>query len=165
MPWSPSCQPWSPQSTTTVFSRSFNYTAVPDNPNVASIAAQSPAQFRVAASNTTVFGAPVTVTDPGNYESGGAVVPVPGGPLVATIQRVFVFAQDNAPDQMVVQYGQRVYPSLSAAVLNIGTEVYAVNPAFVAALAGWICVVKSATDLSDPAQASFIPAPAKFSRP
>lgn len=149
----------------TVFSRSFNYTNFPDNPNVAAIAAQSPAQFRVAASTTTVFGAPVTGIDPGNYESGGSVVPVPGGPLVATIQRVFVFAQDNAPDQMVVQYGQRVYPTLASAVANLQTEIYAVNPAFIAALAGWICVIKSATDLSDPAQAAFVPAPAKFSRP
>ena len=112
-----------------------------------------------------MFGAPVTVIDPANYDVGGAVTPVPGGPLVATVQRVFVFAQDNAPDQLVAQYGQRVYPSLSAAALNINTEEYVTNPVFVSALVGWICVIRTATDLTDQAQATFIPAPAKFSRP
>lgn len=149
----------------TMFSRGFNHTLVPGNPNIAPIAAQSPAQFRVATSATTVFGAPVTVIDPANYDVGGAVTPVPGGPLVATVQRVFVFAQDNAPDQLVAQYGQRVYPSLSAAALNINTEEYVTNPVFVSALVGWICVIRTATDLTDQAQATFIPAPAKFSRP
>lgn len=149
----------------TMFSRGFNHTLVPGNPNIAPVAAQAPAQFRVATSATTVFGAPVTVIDPANYDVGGAVTPVPGGPLVATVQRVFVFAQDNAPDQLVAQYGQRVYPSLSAAALNINTEEFVTNPAFVSALVGWICVIRTATDLTDQAQATFIPAPAKFSRP
>lgn len=151
----------------TMFARSFNFTTNPNNPNVAVTAAQAPAQFRIASSATVVFPLPVTVVDPANYDVAGVITPIPGGPLTATIQRVFVFAQDNAPDQMVVQYGQRTYPSLSAAVLNIGTEVYTVNPAyaFTGALVGWIAVVKSATDLSDQAQAAFVPAPAKFSRP
>jgi hypothetical protein len=47
----------------------------------------------------------------------------------------------------------------------VGVEAYTVNPAFVGALAGWICVIKSATNLSDPAQATFIPSTAKFARP
>lgn len=148
-----------------LFSRSFNHTLVPDNPNVAPIAAQSPAQFRRALSNTTVFGAPVTTIDPANYDLGGVLTPVPGGVNVSTIQRVFVFAQDNAPDQLVVQYGQRTYASLSAAVAGVGVEPYVVNPVFVSALVGWICVIRTATNLSDPTQATFIPATAKFARP
>jgi len=149
----------------TMFSRSFNHTLFPNNPNVAPIAAQSPAQFRRATSTTTSFPAPVTTIDPANYDVGGVITPVGGGVNTSTIQRVFVFAQDNAPDQMVVQYGQRTYASLAAAVAGIGVEAYVVNPAFVTALAGWIAVTRTATDLSDPAQAAFVPASSKFARP
>lgn len=148
-----------------MFSRSFGHTLAPNNPNVAAITAQSPAQFRRATSTTTVFPAPVTTIDPANYDVGGVITPVPGGANTSTIQRVFVFAQDNAPDQLVVQYGQRTYASLSAAVAAVGAQPYVVNPAFVSALVGWICVTKSATNLSDPAQATFVPAVAKFARP
>ena len=149
----------------TMFSRSFAHTLTPDSPNVAPITAQTPAQFRIATSTTTVFGAPVTVIDPANYDVGGVITPVPGGTNVSTIQRLFVFAQDNAPDQLVVQYGQRTYASLSAAVAGVGTEPYVVNPAFISALVGWICVIRTATDLSNPAQATFVPASAKFAHP
>lgn len=149
----------------TMFSRSFNHTLVPTNPNVAPIAAQTPAQFRRATSTTTVFPAPVTTIDPANYDVGGVITPVPGGANTSTIQRVFVFAQDNAPDQLVVQYGQRTYTSLSAAVAGIGVNPFIVNPVFVSALVGWIAVTKSATNLSDPAQAAFVPAISKFARP
>lgn len=149
----------------TMHSRSFNHTLFPNDPNVAAIAAQTPAQFRRATSTTTVFPAPVTTIDPANYDVGGVITPVPGGTNVSTIQRVFVFAQDNAPDQLVVQYGQRTYASLSAAVAGVGVEAYTVNPAFISALVGWICVIRTATNLSDPAQATFVPSVAKFARP
>lgn len=149
----------------TMFSRAFRHLLSPNDPNVAPIAAQAPAQFRRATSTTTVFPLPVTTIDPANYDVGGVITPVPGGANVSTIQRVFVFAQDSAADQLVVQYGQRTYASLSAAVAGVGVELYTVNPVFVGALVGWICVTKSATNLSDPAQATFVPATAKFARP
>ena len=148
-----------------LFTRSFGHALTPNDPNVAPIAAQTPAQFRRATSTTTVFPAPVTTIDPANYDVGGVITPVPGGANVSTIQRVFVFAQDNAPDQLVVQYGQRTYASLSAAVAGIGVEPYVVNPAFVSALVGWIVVTKSALNLSDPTQATFVPSISKFARP
>ena len=132
---------------------------------MAPISAQTPAQFRRATSTTTVFPLPVTTIDPANYDVGGVITPVPGGANVSTIQRVFVFAQDSAADQLVVQYGQRTYSSLTAAVAGIGVEPYVVNPAFVGSLVGWIAVIKSATDLSDPSQATFVPAISKFARP
>lgn len=149
----------------TLFSRSFAVDTTPNDPNVVITAAQSPALVRHALSTTTVFPPPVTVIDPANYEVGGVLVPVPGGANVSTIQRVFIFAQDNASDQLVIQYGQKTYASLSAAVAGVGVEPYIVNPAFVGALVGWICVTHTATNLSDPAQATFIPSVAKFARP
>jgi hypothetical protein len=150
----------------TMFSRSYASDTNPQNPNVAPTAAQTPAQFRRAISTTTVF-PPTTVTtiDPANYDNAGVLTLIPGGSNVSTIQRVFLFAQDNVADQLVIQYGQRTYSSLSAAVAGIGVEPFTVNPAFIGALLGWICVIKSATDLSNPAQATFIPSTAKFARP
>lgn len=150
----------------TMFSRSFRVDTDPNDPNVAPIAAQTPARFRYALSTTTAF-PPTTITlvDPANYESGGVLIPVPGGTNVATIQRLFVFAQDAATDQLVMQYGQRTYASLAAAVAGIGVETYTVNPVFVGALVGWLAVIRTATDLSNPAQATFVPATAKFARP
>jgi len=148
-----------------MFSRSFNYSNNPNNPNVAPILAQAPAQYRRATQTTVVFPPPVTALDPANYDVGGVITPVPGGTNVSTIQRIFVFAQDNATDQLVIQYGQRTYSSLTAAVAGVGMETYTVNPAFVGTLVGWICVTKTATNLSDPTQAVFVPASSKFARP
>ena len=149
-----------------LFFRSFARDTNPNDPNAAPTGAQSPTQFRTAYQTQTVFSpGTVTVLDVGNYDAGGTLTPVPGGPLVATVQRVFCLAQEGVPDQIAVQYGQRVYPSLSAAVSNIATEAFVVNPLLIGALLGWICVIKSATNLSDQAQAAFVPAPAKFSRP
>lgn len=149
-----------------VFFRSFARDTNPNDPNVAPTGAQTPAQFRMAHRAQTVFPlATITTMDVGNYDVGGVVVPVPGGPLVATVQRVFCLAQEGVPDQIALQYGQRAYPSLSAAASNIATEAFVVNPLLIGALVGWICVIKSAIDLSDSAQAAFVPAPAKFSRP
>jgi hypothetical protein len=148
-----------------MFSRSFNYSNTPNNPNVAPILAQTPALYRRATQTTTVFPPPVTNLDPANYDVGGVITPVPGGSGTSTIQRIFVFAQDNATDQLVIQYGQRTYANLTAAVAGIGVQPYVVNPAFVGALVGWVCMTKTATNLSDPAQAVFVPATAKFARP
>lgn len=148
-----------------LFFRSFARDTNPNDPNVAATGAQSPVQFRTAHQTQTVFSpSTTTVVDVGSYDLGGGVIPVPGGPLVATIQRVFALAQEGVPDQIAIQYGQRSYPSLSAAVSNISTEVFTINPLLIGALVGWICVIKSATDLSDQAQAAFVSAPAKFSR-
>lgn len=149
----------------TMHSRSFNHTLFPNDPNVAPVYAQTPVQFRRSTSTTTSFVAPVTTIDPANYDVGGIVTPVPGGANVSTIQRIFAFANDNAADQIVVQYGQRTYTSLSAAVAGVGVELFTINPLFIPALIGWICVIRTATNLSDPAQATFVPAVAKFARP
>lgn len=149
----------------TMFSRSFGHFLTPNNPNVAPIYAQTPTQIRRALSTQTIFGAPVTTIDPANYDVGGVLTPVPGGTNVSTIQRVIAFANDSAADQIAVQYGQKTYASLAAAVAGVGVEAFVLNPLFIATLIGWICVTKSATNLSDPTQATFIPSVAKFARP
>lgn len=150
----------------TIFSRAFGHELTPQTPHVAPLAAQSPAQFRIATQTTTVFGAPVTLVDPANYDVGGVITPVPGGANVSTLQRIFVFAQASPPDQILIQYGQTTYPNLATAVNAAGASNFTLNPAIVStgALAAWLAVTKSATNLSDPTQATLILAP-KFARP
>ena len=150
----------------TLFSRSFGFEFTPQTPHLAPTAAQTPAQFRIATQTTTVFPPPGTLVDAANYDVGGVVTPVPGGANASTLQRIFVFAQANAPDQILIQYGQAVHASLSAAVSAAGMGGFVVNPQLgsTGALAAYLAVTKSAVNLSDPTQAVIIPA-AKFARP
>lgn len=147
----------------TVFAPSFNRYAGPtltNDPHVSSTAAQAPAQFRYVFRNTNPVPPPITTLDPANYDVGGVLTPVGGGSGRATVQRVYLFASNATPDQLVVQYGQNVYNSLGEAVAAVGTETFTTNPTAAAngVLLGFICMTRTATDLSDTAQARFIPA-------
>jgi len=144
------------QSGGTLFSRSFNHTVTPNNPHIFSTAAQSPALFHIATQSTTVFPPSVTTIDPANYDVGGVITPVPGGANVSTLQRVFLFAVNNVPDQLAIQYGQATFPNLAAAAAAAGQGTFVVNPAFIGTVIGYIAVTKTATNLSDPTQATFI---------
>lgn len=147
-------------SSGSIFSRAFNYSNDRNNPHIKNTPAQNPALHRHALRGTTDFGpAPVTTLDPANYDLNGVLTPVGGGTNVSTVQRVYMFAQDDPQNQLVVQYGQTTYPSLAAAEAAIATQPFVVNPAFVGVLLGYIVMIHSATDLSDPAQAKFVQAP------
>lgn len=148
-----------------MFSRSFNYQSAPDDPHTAPTPAQSPVTVRYSTQSTTVFPPYQTVLDPANYDVGGVVTPVGGGALTSTVQRVFLFALDNAIDQVAVQYGQNTYGSLGAAAAAVGTTAFVPNPVFIGTLIGWIAMTRTATDLSDPAQATFIRPTTKFPIP
>lgn len=153
------------KSAGTMFSRAFNYQTTPNDPHTAPTPAQSPVTVRYSTQNTTIFPPYQTVLDPANYDVGGVVTPVPGGANASTIQRVFLFALDNAIDQVAVQYGQTVYPSLGAAAAAVGTTSFVTNPVFIGTLIGWIAMTRTATDLSNPAHATFIRPTSKFPIP
>lgn len=157
------------QSAGTVFFRAFNHFAGPvltNNPHVSATQAQAPAQFRYATQSTTMFGAPVSTVDVANYDVGGVITPVGGGAGSSTIQRIWLFATNTVAEQLAIQYGQTVYSSLSAAVDRIGQAGHIVNPAFVGggALVAYIAATRTATNLSDSAQAVIVTA-GKFATP
>jgi hypothetical protein len=149
------------------FFPNFNSASNPNNPHTVTSAAETVATFRYATQlSGSTSGSFLTIMTPGVYDVGGTVTAISGGTGTSTIQRVYLFGTGGPPYQLVVQYGQNLYSSLSAAASSIGTSNFVPNPDFtgVGTLIGWIIMTKGATDLSNPAQATFIPA-AKFARP
>lgn len=136
------------------------------NPHISPSPAQTPAVFRrILRTAATPTPPPVTTIDPTQYDNAGVLTPVGGGTNTSTIQRVWLFATNVTTAQIAVQYGQSTYSSLSAAVAGIGKRDFTPAPiASVGALIGYIAVTRTATNLSDPAQAVFVHA-GKFATP
>jgi len=151
-----------------LFSRAFNHFSGPvltEDPHVSTSPAQAPAQFRRLVQIVSPTPPVVTTLDPANYDVGGVVTPVGGGANTSTIQRVYVFATNLPSNQLIVQYGQQTYGSLSAAIAAIGAGTFLPNPTTVnGALIGYIAVTRTATNLTDPTQAAFVNA-GKFATP
>jgi len=153
----------------TLFSRASNHFAsgvLTDNPHISSSPAQTPATIRrILRTSVIPTPPPVGTIDPANYDVGGILTPVGGGTNTSTIQRVWVFATGISTAQIAVQYGQATYSSLSAATAAIGMETFTPAPVTAnGALIGYIAVIRTATDLSNPAQAVFVRA-GKFPTP
>lgn len=154
------------KSAGTMFARAFSHVPTYSDPHNVILPAQTPVSARRATATATL---PTleTLLDVGNYDPSGlgVITAVPGGANVSTNFRVWAFAVSATSDQLIIQYGQNAYTSLAAAVAAIGTGTYIRNPAFTGgALLGWISVIRTATDLSDSAQAVFTQAP-KFAIP
>lgn len=152
------------QSAGTLFARASNHFAgavQTNDPHVSPILAQAPAQFRYTTQSSLAPGALVSNVDAANYDVGGTVTAVGGGANSATLQRVWCFAANTAANQLILQYGQTVYASLSEAVSRVGTVGHVPNPAFTskAALIAYIAVVRTATDLSNASQCVILDAP------
>lgn len=156
------------QSAGTMFSQSFNHFAGPvqtNDPHVSTTQAQVPASFRYITRNAPVFGPLVTIVDVANYDVAGVVTPIGGGSGNSTIHRVWLYANNTATEQIVIQYGQTIHASLAAAVDAVGARTFVANPLTrAAALLGYICVTRVATNLSDVTQAVFVAA-GKFPTP
>src|SRR5574341_163881 len=149
-----------------MFARAFSQVATYLNPHQAALAAPSPVHSRRATA-TAVLAPLQTLIDVGNYDPNGAgvITPVGGGANTSTNLRIWGFASNSVTDQMAIEYGQRTYASLAAATQGIGSGLYTPNPLFVdGALLGWLSVIRTATDLSDPTQAVFTKA-SKFATP
>lgn len=153
----------------TLFVRASNHFAsgvLTDNPHFSPSPATAPAIFRRILRTAAVATPPaVTTLDVANYDLNGVLTPVGGGTNTSTIQRVWAFATNQATAQVAVQYGQQTYASLAAATAAIGLEPFIPAPvSILGALVGYICVTRTAINLSDPAQAVFVRA-GKFPTP
>jgi hypothetical protein len=137
-----------------------------NDPHVSTTIAQAPANFRYCTRDVTVpFGALRDTIDVANYDVGGVVTPIGGGANTSTIHRVWVFANNDSDNQVVIQYGQSTYSSLSNAVNAIGAGTFIPNPLTrAAALRCYIAATRTATNLSDPTQAIIVHA-GKFATP
>lgn len=148
------------QAAGTVFAVGFNHFAgatLTNDPHVSPTTAQNPVTLRYLTQSSTTFAAPLTSVIPESYDVDGVITAIPGGTNVSTIQRIFLFPTNSAADQIAIQYGQTTYSSLGAALNAIQTENWVRNPnvpdgIFIASLV----LTKSATDLSNIAQASII---------
>lgn len=158
------------KSAGTMFARSFNHyigATLTNNPHTHSSPATTPSSFRRVLRGIISPTAPVVTTiDPANYDLNGVLTPVGGGGGSSTIQRIWLFAQDDANLRMLVQYGQTIYSSLTAArdAISAGTGFVPTQASATGALIGWIAVTRTATNLSDPTQAVFVNA-GKFATP
>lgn len=152
-----------------IFARAFSQVPTYNNPHQSILAAQTPTSFRRLTAVSGSSGPVVTTMDVGNYDPNGAgvVTPIPGGANVSTNFRVWGFGANNVVDQIFVQYGQNTYANLAAAVAAIGTSSFIPNPAAAGAgvLIGWISAIRTATNLSDPAQATFTSPVGRFPTP
>jgi hypothetical protein len=135
------------------------------NPHITTLAAQTPATFRYATA-TALIPPFVNNVDVANYDPNGlgVVTPVGGGANTTTIHRVYVAGAPAVNEQIIIQYGQFTYASISAAIDAIGRGIFTVNPLFTGALTGYIVATRTAVNLSDPAQAVFIHA-GRFAAP
>lgn len=141
-----------------MFAPSFGYPLNPKSPHHVTSPAESPVQFSYATQIAGSQGPLTTFLDPTNYDVGGVITPVPGPASISTIQRVFLFGTGNAGLQTIIQYGQAIYSSQATALQNVGSLDFIVIPdnLGIATLIGYVVMTKSATDLSDPAQATFV---------
>ena len=132
-----------------------NFFVDPLDPNFVSYAAKIPVTFRYG-TQSTQSATDVTTVDVANYDVGGVVTPIPGSSSRATIQTVWQLTSGS----IRVQYGEQYYNNINEALANIATRAFIPNPTYAAegGIIGAIVVEKSATDLSNTAQAIFVKA-------
>lgn len=150
-----------------IFSPSVAHNTLEVDPHVQILPFTSPMTFRHATRVIDSYTTARTTLDVGNYDLNGVVTPVGGGTNSSTIFRVWYVPLTDASFQYIIQYGQTVYSSLANATAAIGKTAYVPNNAFVgsAVLLGHVAVIRTATNLSDPTQASVITSSVKFQRP
>lgn len=152
-----------------LWSQAFNHFAgavQTNDPHVSTTTAQTPASFRYTTRSSLVFGPLTSNIDVANYDVGGVITPVGGGANSSTIHRIYMFPNNSPTEQIVIQYGQTVYSSLANAVAAIGAGTFVPHPLLLeaGALVAYVAATRTATDLSNTAQAIIVTA-GKFATP
>lgn len=132
-----------------MFSRYFNSSTTPLNPHFADTGPTVPSTFQYRLQSSLYAPGNTIAIDPVNYDNGTAApVAVGGGAGNSTVQRVFLFPSN----QMRVQYGQTIYPTLADAVAAIPTQPFVTNSATsrFGILIAYIAVNRLCTALNDP---------------
>lgn len=138
----------------------FQGPVLTNDPHVSTTLAQNPVAFRYATRDTTVTPNTVTTLDPTKYDLNGVATIIGGGVVVATIQHVYLFATNTVEDQIVIQYGQTVYPTLDDALIAVGNELFTRNANLQDSIYLYsIIMTRTATNLQDPTQARIIKMP------
>lgn len=156
-------------STGEVFARAFNHFNGPTltrDPHTVTDISEATFSFR------RILRAPgpstpplVTTLDPANYDLNGTLTAVGGGAGQATIQRVWLIPTSDDNPSYVVQYGQTTYSTLAAAAAAVGSGTFIPHPITdEAVLMAYVCLTRTATNLSDPAQATIVH-PGRFPTP
>lgn len=144
-----------------LFKQGANFDSNEEDPHNKALAALTAANFNYRLSNGTQF-ATTNSIDTVNYESPlGTLADIPTANKF-TIQRVYIFTSNL----IRIQYGQFLYATMAEAESSIATESFVTeqNIADNGTLIGFIIIRDSATDLSNVADAKFIPA-SKFGGP
>lgn len=131
----------------------LNWAGDTKNPMVRAVGPYIAAQMRYRLRAGGTFAATTSI-DPTRWDNAGVLATVGGGINSATNQRIYI-----APaGQIVIQYGQTVYPSLDAAISNAATETFVVAPSAAENLhqIGILSVIRTATALNNTAQARFL---------
>lgn len=151
----------------TAFSPSASHESNSTDPHIIALPHVAPLTFRHATRVPDSYTTVRTTIDVANYDLNGVVTPIGGGVNTSSLFRVWYVPLVDPSFQYIIQYGQTTYSSLSAAVAAIGHTTFAPNSQLIgtAVLLGHIAAIRTATNLTDPTQASIIPASSKFQRP
>lgn len=136
----------------TLFGSGLNFHTEVDNPAEIIIPGQAPLTFTYILQTPGFESAPTDTVRPGFYDDGSPTPTAYSGNNKATNQWVF----QSPSGDVLIQYGQTVYGSLSLAIAGASTEQFQANPDtanFV--LIGIISLVQGALDLKDMGDAWF----------
>lgn len=139
-----------------VFKSGSNFSTLATQPHSFPLPAQDPITFRYR-TQTGSEGADITDITPAIYDLNGTITAVGSTATLATIQRIYIF-QDGI---IRIQPGQRVFTSLNGAVTALNSDVFITDFDIEnnALYLGAIVLTRNTVDLSNIAQAIFIPSP------
>ncbi len=138
-----------------VFKSGSNFATLATQPHSFELPLQDPITFRYR-TQTGTEGSDITDINPAIYDVNGTITAVGATATLATIQLIYIF-QDGI---VRIQPGQRVFTSLNIAVTAINSDVFVTDSDIAdnALYLGAIVLTRNTVDLSNVAQAIFVPA-------